>query len=133
MSSLLAAAVAALPASAGFTLDDHMPYDGVTAYTDTTVVSLYWLAEDNALRVEVYDADGNGDTFFEMDLTGLPAAVAAAWVAHALTVTPPPGYAKGVALADLERAAARRDETARAYAAAAAAYDRAAAAYRKFV
>jgi hypothetical protein len=132
----IAAIVAALPSTAGFAPETHAPYEGVMAYTDETVVALYNFADggdDDTIHVDVYDADGNGDTFFSQDLTGLPVAVAAAWVVEALAVRPPAGYAKGIAEADLRRAEDARDAAARAYAAAAARYDQAAAAYRKFV
>jgi hypothetical protein len=115
----IAAIVAALPPYPAFAAE-RMSYDGVTAYTDETVVCLYNFTDDgdDVIRVEVYDNDGNGDTFFAQDLTGLPVAVAAAWVAEAVRVVPPAGYYARIAQADLDRAVAARkriaDQLARA-------------------
>lgn len=127
----LSAVIAALPpnvgAAAGFAEDHHAPYYGFTAYTAETVVTIYNFTDggDEVPTVDVYDNDGNGDTFFSMALTGLPVGVAAAWLAHALTVTPPAGYYVELAETRLRYAETRRDEAARAYAAAATAYDEA--------
>lgn len=136
MSDFLAALnaiVAALPsnvgAGSGFAEEQHAPYPGLTAYTDDAVVALYVNTDgDDEICVDVYDGDGNGDTFFSKDLTGLPVAVQAAWVAEALAVRAPEGYRLRIAEADLRRAEERRDAAARAYADAALAYDRARAA-----